>query len=211
VTVTDTVPANSTFVSAGSGCAHAAGVVTCTAGTLANAASQAFSITVRAGSGNSIVNTATIAGNQTDPNPANNSAMVTTIVNHNPVCTSTSTGLNELWPPNHKYVGGRIAGVTDPDGNTITLTIGGISQDEPVAGAADGNTSPDATIGSAGAFQVRAERSGQGDGRVYAVAFSASDGQGGSCARTLLIGVPHDQRGHAAVNSAPPLFNSLLP
>ena len=76
---------------------------------------------------------------------------------------------------------GRIAGVTDPDGNPITLTINGITQDEPVNSTADGNTSPDATIGSGGAFQVRAERSGQGDGRVYRVAFTATDGLGGEC------------------------------
>lgn len=212
VTVTDPVPANSTFVSASAGCAQAAGLITCTAGTLLPGASQTFTITLLAGSGASIVNIATVGGNQADPNLANNRASVTTTINHNPVCTAASTGLDDLWPPNHKYVPGRISGVTDPDGNPITLAITGITQDEPVNGEADGNTSPDATIGSGGAFQVRAERSGQGDGRVYRIAFTATDGQGGDCSGVLTVGVPHDQGGQPIpIDSAPPSYNSLLP
>ena len=212
VEITDPVPAGSTFSSAGAGCTQAAGVVTCTAGTLAPGASQSFTISVIAGSGNSIVNTATIDGDQADPNAANDTASVTTVINHNPVCTAASSGLGDLWPPNHKLVRGQVADVTDPDGDPVALTITGITQDEPVNGAADGNTSPDATVGSNGAFQVRAERSGLGDGRVYAIAFSASDGEGGSCSDTLLVGVPHDQGGGSTpIDSAPPMFNSLLP
>ncbi len=212
VAVSDPVPANSTFVSAGAGCAQAAGIVTCTAGTLAPGASQAFSITVKAGSGGSIVNTATVSGAQADPNGANNSASVTTAVNHNPVCSSASTGLGNLWPPNHKFVAGQITGLTDADGDPITVTITGITQDEPVNAAADGNTSPDATIGSAGAFSVRAERAGTGDGRVYRIAFSGSDGTGGSCSGTLTVGVPHDQGGQPVpIDSAPPSYDSTTP
>lgn len=213
VTVTDPVPANSTFVSASAGCALAAGVVTCTAGTLAPLATQSFTIVVQAGSGNTVVNTATIDGLQDDPVAANNSATVTTNINHNPVCTNATTGLGLLWPPNHKLVNGQIAGVTDVDpGDVITLSVTGITQDEPVNGEADGNTSPDATIGANGAFKVRAERSGLGDGRVYRVSFSASDGEGGECSGIRRIGVPHDQGGQSVpIDSAPPSFNSLLP
>ena len=212
VQVTDPVPAGTTFVSASGGCAHAAGIVTCTAGTLAPGASQAFSITVLALPGTSVTNTATVAGLQPDPNLANNTASVTTSINLNPVCTAAATGLGDLWPPNHKYVAGQISGVTDPDGDPITLTITGITQDEPVDGEADGNTSPDATIGTAGAFQVRAERSGQGDGRVYIVAFNATDAQGGECSGALAVGVPHDQGGQPVpIDSAPPSFDSTLP
>ena len=212
VTVTDPVPTNSTFVSASAGCAEAAGLITCTSGTLAPGGNQAFTITLLAGSGASIVNIATVAGDQADPSPANNTATVTTTINHNPVCTAATTGLGTLWPPNHKYVAGQLAGVTDPDGNPITLTINGITQDEPVNSTADGNTSPDATIGSGGAFQVRAERSGQGDGRVYRVAFTATDGLGGECSGAGRIGVPHDQGGRPApIDSAPPSYDSTLP
>jgi uncharacterized repeat protein (TIGR01451 family) len=214
VQVTDPVPAGSTFVSASPGCALALGTITCSAGTLAPGATQAFSITVLALPGSSITNTATIAGLQPDPNLANNTASVTTSINLNPICAAAATGLDDLWPPNHKYVNGQIAGVTDADGDPVTLTITGITQDEPVDadGNGDGHTSPDATVGSAGAFQVRAERAGGGDGRVYSISFSASDAQGGSCTGTLAVGVPHDQgSGSTAIDSAPPSYDSTTP
>jgi trimeric autotransporter adhesin len=134
-------------------------------------------------------------------------------VNSPPDCSAARTGLGDLWPPNHKLRKGQIAGVTDPDADPITLTITGITQDEPVdaTGSGDGNTSPDASIGSSGAFEVRAERAGTGDGRVYVVAFTAADGVGGTCSATLFVGVPHDQGGGATpINSAPPSYDSTV-
>ena len=111
-------------------------------------------------------------------------------------------------------VNGRIAGVTDVDpGDVITLSISGITQDEPVNGEADGNTSPDATIGSGGAFQVRCRtfRDRATDASTGSRS-RASDGEGGTCSGIGRIGVPHDQGGQPApVDSAPPSFNSLLP
>ena len=212
VVVSDPVPAGTTFVSASAGCSLLAGVVRCNAGTLNPGQTVTFTFTVQAGSGTSIVNTATIAGNQPDPNLANNTATVITEINLNPICTAATTGLGDLWPPNHKLVAGQIGGVTDPDGDPVSLAVTGIQQDEPVNGPADGNTSPDATIGSGGAFSVRAERAGTEDGRVYAIAFRATDGLGGACVATLLAGVPHDQgNGSTPVNSAPPWFDSTTP
>ena len=196
VTVTDTLPANSTFVSASAGCAQAAGVVTCTAGNLASGASTTFDITVTAGSsGTSLTNVATISGDQSDPNGANNSSTVTTALNHNPVCAAVNGG-PDLWPPNHKFKLITLTGATDPDGNTVVLTITGVTQDEPLNGLGDGDTSPDAAIGPASnKVKLRAERSGLGDGRVYRIAFTGSDGLGGTCVGVATVGVPHDQGG----------------
>ena len=209
VTVSDPVPANSTFVSASPGCTLSAGVVNCSAGTLASGASQSFTVTVKAGPGGSIVNTATIHGNQADPSGGNNSSTVTTSVNHNPVCGSASAG-PDLWPPNHKWVWSTISGVTDADGNPVAITITGIWQDEPTNGLGDGDTAIDGQIGSGNSFAVRAERSGTADGRVYHVLFSASDGSGGSCTGSATIGVPHDQGPNGGPVDGGALYNSLL-
>jgi uncharacterized repeat protein (TIGR01451 family) len=211
VKISDPVPAGSTFVSASPGCALAAGVVTCTAGTLAPGASQSFTITVLAGSGSSLVNTATVSGDQPDPNHANDSATVTTEINHNPICAGAPTDAT-LWPPNHKYVSGQIEGVTDPDADVVSLLIGSIMQDEPVdaIGNGDGNTSPDAQIGTNGAYKVRSERAGTGDGRVYVISYTASDSRGGSCTGSIQVSVPHDQSGDPAVNSGA-TYDSTLP
>ena len=69
-----------------------------------------------------------------------------------------------------------------------------MTQDEPLNGKADGNTALDAKPGPASnQVYLRAERSGQGNGRVYRIAFSGSDGQGGTCSGVALVGVPHDK------------------
>jgi hypothetical protein len=83
-----------------------------------------------------------------------------------------------------------IQGVTDPDGDPVTINIDQIRQDEPTDGTGDGHTCPDgAGIGTSTA-QVRAERSAQGDGRVYTIYFTASDGNGGSCQGSVTVCVP---------------------
>jgi uncharacterized repeat protein (TIGR01451 family) len=117
--------------------------------------------------------------------------------NHPPECGVALATQVELWPPNHKFVTVSIAGVTDPDGDSLTTNIVGISQDEPLRGHGDGNTCPDGKGVGTSSASVRAERSGTGDGRVYHVSFTASDGKGGQCAGSVRICVPHDQRpGH---------------
>jgi hypothetical protein len=114
-------------------------------------------------------------------------------VNRAPSCTGVSGGPN-LWPPNHRLELITLKGATDPDGDPLTTTVTGVTQDEPLDGLGDGNTSPDA-IRSPTSNQVylRAERSGLGDGRVYRISFEVTDGRGGSCTGTTIVGVPHDQ------------------
>jgi hypothetical protein len=128
--------------------------------------------------------------------------MHTIFVNTPPACSGATAG-GPIWPPNHKLVARTITGVTDADGDPVTITITGITQDEPVdaPGMGDGKTSPDAVIGSGGSFQVRAERAGTGDGRVYRVSFTAEDDLGGVCSGVVAIGVPHDRSGAPAVDS----------
>jgi len=103
-------------------------------------------------------------------------------------------GPGNLWPPNHKFRLITLTGATDPDGDTVTITITGVTQDEVLDGLGDGDTAPDAKVASA-SNQVfgRAERSGLGDGRVYRIAFTGSDSNGGTCSGTAFVGVPHDE------------------
>ena len=57
-------------------------------------------------------------------------------------------------------------------------------------GSGSGNTSPDGILAP---LKVRAERSGQGNGRIYHIGFEATDGHGGVCTAVVLVCVPHDQ------------------
>lgn len=118
-----------------------------------------------------------------------------------PDCSGALPSVDELWPPNHKFASVAVLGVTDPEGAPVAITVTGVTQDESLGGAGSGNTCPDATGVGGGAAAVRSERSGQGDGRVYHVSFSADDGQGGVCAGSVAVCVPHDRgRGSACAD-----------
>ena len=127
------------------------------------------------------------------------------IANQPPVCTAASPSVAELWPPNHEMVDVNVNGVTDPDGDAVSITVTAIMQDEPVNGLGDGDTSPDGAGVGTSTAQVRAERSGTGDGRVYVISFTASDGRGGTCTGSVTVSVRHSQGkgkgGGPAVNS----------
>ncbi len=118
------------------------------------------------------------------------------VANQPPVCKARPS-VASLWPVNHAWTPIAILGVTDPEHQPVGIVIDKITQDEDVDAPGTGHTAPDATgVGSASA-SVRAERSGTGDGRVYAIHFTASDPQGETCSGTVNVAVPHDQNGTA--------------
>ena len=119
---------------------------------------------------------------------------VEVIENRPPECSEAHASIEELWPPNHKMVDIEILGVIDPDGDPITIVINGITQDEVVNDGGDGDTAPDGTGIGNNIAQVRAERSGQENGRVYEISYTAQDGQGGECTDSVQICVPHDKK-----------------
>jgi len=128
---------------------------------------------------------------------------VCVVENLPPDCSAASADISELWPPNHKYVGIAVIGVTDPDGDPVTIAIDAITQDEEVnaRGMGDGNTAPDAKGLGSETASVRAERQGGGNGRVYEISFTALDGMGASCSGSVRVCVPHDQRsGRACID-----------
>jgi hypothetical protein len=112
--------------------------------------------------------------------------------NSAPDCSNVTADTTELWPPNHELRTVVLSGATDSDGDPVVITIDGVTQDEVTNGRGDGDVAPDAAMSSrSDAVQLRAERSGKGDGRVYRVAFSASDDNGATCSGTVTVGVRH--------------------
>jgi hypothetical protein len=100
-----------------------------------------------------------------------------------------------MWPPKHNLVEVQILGVTDPNDNA-TIVIDGVTQDEPTNGLGDGDTATDAIINDDGSVLLRAERSGKGDGRIYKIAFTASDIEG-SDSGVVEVCVPHSRKSTA--------------
>ncbi|HEX2254898.1 MAG TPA: prenyltransferase/squalene oxidase repeat-containing protein [Thermoanaerobaculia bacterium] len=131
-----------------------------------------------------------------------------TVVNAPPECSAAVPSVAELWPPNHALVPVAVAGVSDPDGDPVTVTVTRVLQDEPTDGLGSGDTCPDATgVGTAQA-SVRAERSGRQDGRVIHLYFAAADGRGATCEGLVTVCVPHERGGDCTDQGA--LFDATV-
>ena len=122
-----------------------------------------------------------------------------------PVCDNAYSSTNNLWPPNGELYPVNVMGVEDPDGDAITITITSIYQDEPVGNVTDG-----VILGSTA--EVRAERDGNGNGRVYVIGFLANDGRGGTCTGTVEVAViPHDKSGSFDAINDGAIYDSTKP
>ncbi|GIK36271.1 MAG: hypothetical protein BroJett011_01040 [Chloroflexota bacterium] len=130
-----------------------------------------------------------------------------TVINRPPICSTATANPLTIWPPNKNlWVLEKVIGVTDPDGDPVTITITGIFQDEPVG---KDKYSPDGYILGPNSAKVRAERDGKGDGRVYHIFFTTNDGQGGSCSGEVRGAiVPHDQGGSIDAIDGGALYDS---
>ena len=70
---------------------------------------------------------------------------VTPPPNRLPVCTAARPSAAYILANPHTYANVTIGGVSDPDADTVRLSITGIRQDEPVTGVTAGDVGPDAT------------------------------------------------------------------
>lgn len=125
----------------------------------------------------------------------------------------TTVGTISMWPPNHNYetfnVSDLVTGVSDNCDATIgigSVVIASVSSDEVenAAGGGDGNTLNDIVIaGNCKSVQLRSERMGGGNGRVYTITLKVTDASGNVSTATVKVIVPHSQKGAAAVDDGP--------
>jgi hypothetical protein len=121
-------------------------------------------------------------------------------------CSTAQPDPAIVWPPNNKFRPISIYNVGAPN-SKVTIKITSIFQDEPVG---KGSQSPDGKGLGKATTQVRAERDGAGNGRVYHISFTATDKQGGSCSGKVRVAVPHDQSNQVDLNAIDggPLYDS---
>jgi hypothetical protein len=131
-------------------------------------------------------------------------------VNDAPDVSGAIPSLSMLWPPNHKMVPITIGGIADIEGDSVTITITSVFQDEPTNGLGDGDKSQDASGIGTSTAQVRSERSGSGDGRVYHISFTADDGNGGASVGTVIVIVPLSQDPSSTAIDQGPLYDSTV-
>lgn len=121
-----------------------------------------------------------------------------------PDCSGATSRPGRLWPPDGKLRPVSVEGVTDPDGDPVGITVTAVFQDEPLSKKGR----PDATGLGTAAPQVRSDRSGKGDGRVYHLRFTAEDGGGGTCTGEVTVCVPHDRGKRSTCGDGGPLVDS---
>jgi hypothetical protein len=181
-------------------CSFAWGDGTTTAGVPVSAGTCVASNTYAGGT-----HSATVSVTATDDDNGATTRSITQALNRPPACTGVSPSVAELWPPNHTLQLIVLRGATDADGDALAYAITSVRQDEPTNGTGDGDTAIDAVNAGLGAVRLRAERTGggDGDGRVYTIAFTVSDGKGGSCAGTVQVTVPKSASKAAVLTPGP--------
>ena len=148
----------------------------------------------------------------TDANECAATDEVTVTVEDNQAPVITTAASTSLWPPNHQYETITAAQcVVSVQDNCASLSISdvkidSVTSDEPedAQGGGDGNTTNDTVIASdCKSVQLRSERQGSGNGRVYTIHLSVSDGNGNTGVATCLVTIPKSQNGNPAIDDGP--------
>jgi len=126
-----------------------------------------------------------------------------------PTITVSSTPIT-LWAPNHKYVtvdvSDFVSSVSDNCNDTllasdVIITMATSDEEEDANGGGDGNTLNDIVVApDCQSVQLRAERQGGGNGRVYTIHLSVDDGNGNIGTETGQVTVPNSQNGNPAID-----------
>jgi hypothetical protein len=104
----------------------------------------------------------------------------------------------QLWPPNHKFHSIAVedcVSVADACETNLNAEFIWASSDEPVDDLGDGHFAPDILFDSCHRVQVRSERQGPKNGRVYKLGVRVVDPSGNAVESQCSIVVDHDQRG----------------
>jgi len=115
------------------------------------------------------------------------------VSNPPPVISGLSADKPMLWPPNHNMVPVTLSYSVSDNCDVGLKPIITISSNEPVDGTGDGDTSPDWEVIDARHVLLRAERAGNGSGRIYTITVTVTDSAGSSSSRSMTVRVPHSQ------------------
>jgi murein DD-endopeptidase MepM/ murein hydrolase activator NlpD len=121
------------------------------------------------------------------------SAAVTVVDTAAPTVTC-AVSVHRLEPPNHVLVDvGLTASANDVCAGPLPVAVAVFSDEDDLGATGGGHFSPDARDIAPGTLRLRAERKGNGDGRVYLIVASAADGSGNVARDCCTVVVPHGQ------------------
>jgi hypothetical protein len=123
------------------------------------------------------------------------SATATVVDKTGPVIKTLKATPDSLWPPNHKMVPISIQVIAaDNCDPKPVCRIAEVQSNEPVGqGAGTGNFEPDWVINGDLGLELRAERSGNNDGRRYDVSLECADKFNNYTRGTVSMEVPHSK------------------
>ena len=139
--------------------------------------------------------------------------VITLVEDTTPPMVAVSASPTSLWPPNHKYEGIPLTVAASDICDASPTVSAKVISDEADAGKGDGKTTGDIKVTTAGGdvllssnaapqvafdpvndqLELRAERSGSGDGRVYTIHVTAEDASGNTASSTAMVTVEHDK------------------
>jgi len=132
-----------------------------------------------------------------DADGASDTCSATVTVNDctGPVITDVTTDPDMLWPPNHKM---RRVEVTidaaDACGADFTCSVVDVASSEADGGLDQNDEPQDYEILGPDGVKLRAERSGDGSGRIYTITVECVDSGGEMSTGEATVVVPHDMR-----------------
>jgi hypothetical protein len=137
---------------------------------------------------------------------------ILTVTSATPVINLITNSVT-VWPPNHQYqtfnvtdfVSSATGGCDSSQNLTSSVVIQKVTSDEPEdnASGGDGNTLNDIVIAAnCKSVQLRRERDGGLNGRVYTITFKVTDSFGNTATATVKVSVPITNGGSAVDNGA---------
>lgn len=111
-----------------------------------------------------------------------------------PAIAGLSASPGVLWPPNHNMVNVTVAAnATDALTPPPSCAITAATSNEPDNGLGDGDTAGDIGAPNVLGIRLRAERAGNGTGRIYTLTVQCTDAAGNSATRATTVTVPRSQ------------------
>jgi hypothetical protein len=142
-------------------------------------------------------------GGDSNFSPINGTGTLTVVDTALPTITLSGNTIS-LWPTNKKYQSINVADLVSSAGDSCDLSvnlnsvvISKVTSDEGTSNSGD-----IIIAANCKSVQLRSDRDGTGDGRVYTITFRVRDSWGNTTTKTAQVTVPHDQgSGSNAVDS----------
>ncbi len=128
------------------------------------------------------------------------SEITVNIVDTGPPTLAPVSNKTILWPPNHQMENITIETNASDNSGIMPTLAASVYSNEPEEGLGDGDMKPDWTEplidqeNGIISLELRAERSGTGDGRIYTISITAADQSGNTSTVNIEIIVPHDKK-----------------